>query len=94
MTDYPLIAFLQARYGEAEERAKRIESYGGCCSGCHCGCIDAAEALADIAAKRRVLDWFERCGPQARGHSGLRAAVRILAEPYADHADYREEWRL
>ncbi|MFF4434233.1 DUF6221 family protein, partial [Streptomyces sp. NPDC001513] len=29
----------------------------------------------------------------ATSHEGLHTAVLLLASVYADHADYREEWR-
>jgi hypothetical protein len=56
---------------------------------------------AEVEAKRRVLDlhapvidgsqgswaWFEG------SESMSEQIVRLLALPYADHADYRPEWR-
>jgi hypothetical protein len=54
---------------------------------------DPARILAEIEAKRALVDEFERCGPNTQGYSGLRFAVRVLATVYADHPDYREEWR-
>lgn len=58
--------------------------------------LDAAELLADVAAKRRIV---AECsvGPDGRwGMYALRIAdrtLRLLAQPYAGHPDYREEWR-
>lgn len=51
-----LVAFLRARLDEDEQRINQVEEYGGCCSGCHCGCADPATRRADIAAKRRIID--------------------------------------
>ncbi|MGH3381869.1 MAG: DUF6221 family protein [Actinoallomurus sp.] len=60
---------------------------------------DPARALREVEAKRRLLKQF-----RLRGNS-VRATVqpatggvwddllRMLALPYADHPDYREEWR-
>ena len=40
--------------------------------------------LADVEAKRRIVELASSPGPQA---------LRLLALPYADHPDYRPEWR-
>lgn len=73
---------------------------------------DPARVLAEVDAKRRLIDlhphsvWPTRKGPGhlycgtcheedgvigGDGHHCL--TLRLLALPYADHADYREEWR-
>ena len=65
--------------------------------------------LADIDAKRRIIDMFEqyahgtaRVGDVTTpglpswlngGREALDRVLRLLAEPYADHPDYRPEWR-
>lgn len=46
-----------------------------------------ASALADIAAKRAIIDWFESYLP------ALDVAVMILATAYADRPGYQEAWR-
>lgn len=56
---------------------------------------DPARVLADIAAKRRILDWFERQRAWA-AENNLWAyddaePLKLLALPYADHHAYREE---
>ena len=45
---------------------------------------DPARALREAQAKRRLVgdEWFE--DPET---------MRILAEVYSDHPDYRDEWR-
>lgn len=70
-----LIAFLSARLDEEEQRIKRVEEYGGCCSGCHCGCADLDRARRDIEAKRSIVD---ACAPP----------LSLLAAVYFDHPDY------
>lgn len=66
-------------------------------------------ALADCEAKRRIVDWLtEVIADKERvladpdpamvwaGDQHLNAmalAVQALASVYADHPDYREEWR-
>lgn len=48
---------------------------------------DPARVLAGCEAKRRIVAMdFERYGEQW-------AVLSALALPYADHPDYREEWR-
>jgi hypothetical protein len=59
---------------------------------------------ADVAAKRQIIDEHQndqgRCAvcadpPQydATWHPYPCTTLRLLALPYADHPDYREEWR-
>ncbi len=60
---------------------------------------DPARVLRDVEAKRRLLVQFELRGNSVR--SVVRPStggvwddlLRILALPYADHEDYRPEWR-
>lgn len=67
-----------------------------------------ADALADIEAKRRLVDEFAQTGsvpdtperrvsPHWKGDfgylQGLARAVHLLASVYADHPDFRAEWR-
>ena len=56
--------------------------------GRHVSRHDPARVLAECAAKRHQLDealvWGEGC---------LDVIARYMAEVYAEHADYREEWR-
>jgi hypothetical protein len=68
---------------------------------------DPARVLAEVEAKRRVIKLYENAlAAQRRGSISLRnrtqdeaavdvlgEAVKALALPYADHADYRDEWR-
>ena len=49
---------------------------------------DPERVLAECEAKRRIV---ERFAPTCNGYSEL---IAILALPYADHPDYREEWTL
>ncbi|WP_150112998.1 DUF6221 family protein [Streptomyces violaceusniger] len=54
---------------------------------------DPARVLAEVEAKRVLVDEFERCGPNNPRHSVLHFTVRVLAAVYDGHPDYREEWR-
>jgi hypothetical protein len=50
---------------------------------------DPARALAEVDAKRRILDEAIRL----MGYDGEFQFLEMLALPYADRAGYREEWR-
>lgn len=58
--------------------------------------------LAECETKRRILDEHDDYGsdqcPRCRGIKNRRLAapcntLRFLALPYANHPDYRDEWR-
>lgn len=53
--------------------------------------------MADIDAKRKLLDWLVECELAVCASDwrslDVAAAIRALALPYADHDDYRDEWR-
>lgn len=68
-------------------------------------CVDPLRVLADLASKRRILDLLdsaERAAapdhdwPVRQFFDGQRSiietAVRLLAQPFAAHPDYRAEW--
>jgi len=63
-------------------------------------------ALAECEAKRRIVQQSAWTGPKETlrdrlfgpaadeaYQQGLKAAMRLLAVPYADHPDYDEAWR-
>lgn len=92
-----LAAFLLARYDEREaiERAEKDEDrthYGECFivynEYGNCTCDASFDLLADIEAKRRLIGdeelWLK---------GAMDDVLRILARPYADHADYDPAWR-
>jgi hypothetical protein len=67
---------------------------------------DPARALADIEAKRRIIDLYEitvadkpwqtepDLGPTQGARAGaLWLTLRLLALPYAERPDYRQEWK-
>jgi len=53
-----------------------------------------ARVLAECEAKRRLVDGYLHLvsDPELRMQAWT-FALRCLALPYADHPDYREEWR-
>lgn len=54
-------------------------------------------AIEDAAAKRRIVELAATTGPDGSGNDLARAemtaVLRLLAAPYADHPDYRTEWK-
>lgn len=64
---------------------------------------DPSRALAEVAAKRQILDDYEKQAwilgqghrtPELDAARSVREAVlRLLALPYAHHPAYQEEWR-
>jgi hypothetical protein len=63
---------------------------------------DPIRALAEVDAKRRLLDEYERIAASANTYPGpanaaaliaAQKVVKILGWPHVDHPDYREEWR-
>ncbi|MEU5908895.1 MULTISPECIES: DUF6221 family protein [Actinomycetes] len=70
------------------------------------GPADPHHVLADIEAKRKIIELcqaplVEVTGPEDRQRSFLPGegepwgldVLKLLATPYADHPDYRKEWR-
>jgi hypothetical protein len=58
---------------------------------------DPARVLAEVEAKRRIVEMGASYVPELEhgdnGEWALDATLRLLALPYADHPDYRQEWR-
>ncbi|GEL17672.1 DUF6221 family protein [Pseudonocardia asaccharolytica] len=52
---------------------------------------DPARVLREIEAKRQLIDWLEE--EWAIPIAAMQSMLRALALPYADHPDYRPEWR-
>lgn len=69
--------------------------------GRHMAHHDPARVLADLDAKRRLLELHPYAGLLSAPESCESCAVipgpcptlRLLALPYAPHPDYREEWK-
>lgn len=92
----PLPAFL---IGSAEEVHAE--------AGEHIARHDPARVLAEVDAKRRIIDEWQRHDLRVRevlaadlspAHADERrnavwSVLRLLALPYADHPDHRQEWR-
>jgi len=57
----------------------------------HIACWDPARVLAEVEAKRRVIDEW---AVEAYEHrAALGTALRVLTLPYAGHPDYQQEWK-
>lgn len=65
---------------------------------------DPVRVLADVAAKRQVVDRYERAMANRRAHPddlatagallALRGVVQLLASPYVDHPDFDAAWAV
>ena len=72
-------------------------------NGAHIALHDPARVLAEVDAKRRIIDAYELATRAAVDDplndeavfyaKGLERSVLLLALPHAGHPDYREEWR-
>jgi hypothetical protein len=59
--------------------------------------FDPARVLADVEAKRRIIERWEhatRDPDDFEEQWGLEWAMRALAQPYADHPDFDSGWKL
>ena len=58
---------------------------------------EPARALAEVDAKRRIIAEHHPVDPCDAHDASFQTVecdtLRLLALPYADHRDYREEWR-
>jgi hypothetical protein len=85
-----LAEFLLARIAEDEEDVRA----SNCSGGPEWWMPDMwtrERALAECDAKRRIVEYA--AGPWQLTNLTLDVALRLLALPYAKHADYREGWR-
>lgn len=62
---------------------------------------DPARVLADVAAKRAMIDHVEGCEEQIQGEWGVGPTTEDtwvevfgpMAAVYSDHPDYQQEWK-
>ena len=99
-----LTEFLLARIAEDEAVAERGRRHNGrgTFENDNYGCllVDPARILAECEAKRRIVedaiaaDDHDPSDAYADGYRcALERVCEILALPYADHPDHRQEWR-
>lgn len=98
-----LVGFLKARLDDAEQDSRVLLTREGQSL---VVLRLARERLAEVEAKQRILAQYEavcdevrhpvsaehRTNARARQHQ-LDQVLPLLALPYAEHADYRNEWR-
>lgn len=90
-----LAAFLLARW---DEDADSVSAYYGGRPPVVTGLEDAdpARVLADIEAKRRIVELARDYSPELssgdNGEWAFDAVLSALAQPFADHPDFQQEW--
>jgi hypothetical protein len=101
MTAMDVVEFLRARLDEDEAAAKAWLPFGNpnAEQRQHVASHDPARVLADVESKRGVVAKCEAAlrGQTRPGEELMKTlAVLVLeglATAYADHSDFREEWR-
>jgi hypothetical protein len=107
-----LITWLRAQLDDDERVAQeaiswtwRPELTNEFVSAEHIARWDPARVLAEVEAKRRILDLHEQAVPDGHDQMGYRFAcehcaqttpcptLRLLAQPYAERDGWQEEWR-
>ncbi len=86
--DTDLVDFLLARFDEDEEAARFVQL-----SPARSNSALVAHVLRNVSAKRQLVQYFrdlERQGPRG---ATMDHALRLIAQTYAEHPHYREEWR-
>lgn len=53
-----------------------------------------ARVLADVEAKRRIVERCSAVGAMMPSEHLAQGVLHLLAQPYADHADFLPEWRV
>lgn len=99
-----LVEFLRARYGRAAQGARALPHAIGNIQ----SLWSPDRLLADVEAKLRIvalmaviIEGYDRRhshGRPTKEHPSVRhnaeMTLRLLAMPFADHKDYRPEWRV
>ena len=105
-----LVEFLSARLDEDEAAAQEVhlvacEIHPQGMEDTWCTCPIPARVLAEVEAKRRIVEEHSDTKEdvhECQGYIDDRRSVaiwehcptlRLLALPYADHPDYDEEWK-
>ena len=101
-----MVEWLRAQLDEDEQRAADVHDRG--CDAVRyvegeplfdpCDCGWPARVLAEVTAKRAILNYFDRLDTHVLDNNcwaqpGTEEARAHLAAPYADQPGYREEWR-
>lgn len=91
-----LVEFLRARLDEDEQPCEGVGEYSDCY-------MFSERRLRDVEAKRQIVtayadalsiqNGFAEVPREVGTREALELACKALALPYADHPDYRPEWR-
>ncbi|MEU7103558.1 DUF6221 family protein [Streptomyces sp. NPDC046215] len=79
-------------YGSAVADCRRVPDGYGVPNALHIVRHAPARVLAEVDAKRAIVEEIEDAEVRWYGDK-LIPVLKRLALPYADHPDYREEWR-
>lgn len=94
-----LTDFLLARIAEDEAAAQDCKEWSDCFSCPTHERFDTRRVLAECEAKRRIVERHMAYGRYnvdifRDGYTAaLEDVLRALSLPYADHPNYREEWK-
>lgn len=95
-----LVQFLRDRLEDDLEEVKEYDGSWNDVDGCWGVHLDPARVLAEVEAKRRALDHYQAVRNHAKNdpayvlaEGAVAKQIQIMAAPYADHPDYRKEWR-
>lgn len=81
-----LVGFIRARYEEdCHTFAYVADVFGGK------ALLDSHLPMLDLVC--HLADEYAAMGAADPRSAGLAHALRVLAQSYAEHPDYREEWR-
>ena len=90
--DTEIAAFITARLNEYEANAWEYHNTQECDQTFSCRCGYEARVLRQVAALRAIVDqWWH--SPDSVEALVLTFALSQIASIWADHPDYRQEWR-
>ncbi len=85
-------------FGTAIADCRRVRDGYGVPNADHIARYDPARVLAEVEAKRQIVDEYEKVAwvmiPWAiERATALQVALKALTAAYADHPEYLKEWR-
>jgi hypothetical protein len=83
-----LVDFLLTRLDEDEEAAQFVAL-----SASRSNASLVAHVLRDVRAKRDLVRYFHDLEQQGPRGATMERALRLIAQTYAEHPHYREDWR-
>ncbi|NEK60372.1 hypothetical protein GCU56_21170 [Geodermatophilus sabuli] len=88
LRDGDLVEFLLARFDEDEEAARFVQLSP---APTNRALVD--HVLRDADAKRQLVQYFRELEERGARGATMDHALRLIAQTYADHPHYRDEWR-